>query len=448
MKKNHHKIHVLAAVAMSICYLPAAYADTSSEPKTLTLSGFGTFGIVKTNNELVEFRSYAQAPNGTANRWEMENESRLGLQLAYSPNESFRGVVQLLSRRNERSVGEKSNFYPAVDWAYVAYSPSKSLNLRAGRFVAPAFLASESRAVGYANVWIRPPVDLYAAANINNIDGVDLLYRGSLFGWTYAAQTYAGSYNLKFATQRIKYEYMAGANLTVENGPFLLRLGYMDARSTTYNKADQILPTSLATRRTDGTSAGTLNPTTTNCLSQRVSCSTLFENYNEVLDFMKRDKKPMNLATIGYTYDDGEWYSQGEYLYRKGGGSLANSESAYLTVGYRFGKFLPHLTVSKANPQDQRIELKVAPAFEANLRRSPFGRDLPLGVVTSNAAQESIGLGVRYDVATNIALKIQWDHMRPKATANAPSFGLALSPTNGVPGKAVTVTAIALDFVF
>lgn len=53
------------------------------------------------------------------------------------------------------------NYTPTVEWAYLQYAVTESLDVRAGRVVLPVFITSEYRKVGYANPWVRPPQEVY-----------------------------------------------------------------------------------------------------------------------------------------------------------------------------------------------------------------------------------------------------------------------------------------------
>ncbi len=50
--------------------------------------------------------------------------------------------------------------------------------MRLGRLPLPVFLVSDFRQVGYANTWIRPPIEVYGQVPLDNVDGLDVLYNG------------------------------------------------------------------------------------------------------------------------------------------------------------------------------------------------------------------------------------------------------------------------------
>ena len=116
--------------------------------------------------------------------------------------------------------------------------------------------------------------------------------------------------------------------------------------------------------------------------------------------------------------------------------------------GYRIGKFLPYYT---------RSELKIDSAVSAAaLGACPAGYPAActatlqqLGNAVRRVSVSGIGqgeqttdtVGVRWDFARSVALKVQVDRVKP--TGN----GLFINAKPGFAGP-VTVGAVALDFVF
>ena len=43
-------------------------------------------------------------------------------------------------------------------------------------------MLSDSLLVNYANVWVRPPVEVYSLVPVNELDGIDLFYREQVLG--------------------------------------------------------------------------------------------------------------------------------------------------------------------------------------------------------------------------------------------------------------------------
>jgi len=454
MKISKQVLSRLAIALLTLGAAATAQAQDATEEKKFSISGFGTISAVKTNDPTIGFKSYSPMPTGSTDEWAFDNDSNLGVQLAYEFSTTTRAVVQLLSRRNH-----DNSYDPAIDWAYLAYSPNRSLTLRAGRFVAPAYMASESRAVGFSNVWVRPPLDVYQVASINNVDGIDFRYRAMMAGWTYALQGYAGEYDLQQSGgNHLKFNRMLGINLTAERGSWTLRFGHMDVKQTALTSTDQITPAALSAYTGEPKDANSrpLRPTNATCINSptlpKIQCSKLFTNFDSVMDDFRRDEKGANITGLGYLFDNGRLLSQGEFAFRKGEGNIADQSSAYVTVGYRFGKFLPHFTVSKSLPRTERTDLVVAPAYQVAMQKD-FPQE-PYYVLNSNTAQKSFGVGFRYDITSSLALKMQVDQHTPLTTMGRGSSGFGFSrvpgslPALSLSETSVTVSTVSLDFVF
>ena len=57
-------------------------------------------------------------------------------------------------------------------------------------------MLSDSLLVNYANVWVRPPVEVYSLVPVNELDGIDLFYREQVLGVELEAHPYFGSSRL------------------------------------------------------------------------------------------------------------------------------------------------------------------------------------------------------------------------------------------------------------
>jgi len=443
----------MTALAAALLCSAAAHAEISNESKTLVLSGFGTLAAVQTDNANVEFRSDNRLPSGTANSHEFDNDSKFGVQLSYRPTDKIQAVIQLLSKRNE-----ENSFRPTMDWAYLAYKPTTALSLRAGRFVAPVLMGSDYRNVGYSNVWVRPPTDVYNSATINNVDGVDAIYRGELGPFSYSAQAYFGTYDLKFAGgSGIKFNRMGGLNLTAELGSWTFRVSHMDARHTNYQADGQVSPSTLFAVNNAATGTGyRLNPGAASCnagLKANVACADLFSNFNDVFSAVRRDHKPFNISDLGLAFDDGKVVFQAEYMMRKSDSVLSDSSAYYVTAGYRFGKVLPYITYSGSKTDTRRIELTPAAKYAADLA-SKYSNGAAF-VQTSNTDSNTLSLGLRVDVAPSVALKFQVDRYSPNTNAYGATDAQTMSRVNGVLKTAMSdsvgsikLATVALDFVF
>lgn len=151
----------------SICNV--ALADEDSQ-KMYTVSGFGTLGLTHSSIDKADYVNGPFQPSGTGNTagWTPKVDSLLAMQVDARINEHWSAVVQVIS-----SYGTKRNYEPRVEWANVKYTFSPDLSIRVGRIALPAFMVSDTRLVGYANTWVRAPLETYSLYALTNNDGVD-----------------------------------------------------------------------------------------------------------------------------------------------------------------------------------------------------------------------------------------------------------------------------------
>jgi hypothetical protein len=154
---------------------------------------------------------------------------------------------------------------------------------------------------------------------------------------------------------------------------------------------------------------------------------------------------------IGFALDYEDFLLSGEYTWLRTAGFRASSEAWYLSTGYRIGQFTPTFTFSSFRDTahhhlDNAIAATVGTPFHAGL----------MGILPSqNRKQESITLGLRYDIDTSsytsvsipmMAIKAEWQYINPKGTAGL--FDHTRSGASNYNGSGVSVFSVALDFVF
>ena len=136
----------------------------------------------------------------------------------------------------------------------------------------------------------------------------------------------------------------------------------------------------------------------------------------------------VTFSSAGGTLDWRNLVLYGEYFQREISGAanaaFPNQKGFYTTVGYRVGKFLPHLTYAKLDDYPQ----------------TPNDAGTPL-------KQTSATLGVRYELGTGAALKLEAQQVKPEVneTTGAGTRGLLM----GVPeNNKAMIYGVAVDVVF
>ncbi|MGP1666933.1 MAG: hypothetical protein ACTS5I_13670, partial [Rhodanobacter sp.] len=82
-------------------------------------------------------------------------DSRIGGQLDVTFNSALSATVQATAMQNA-----KGDFAPQLQWAFLRYKFNSHVSARVGRLGFPAYLVSDYRYVGYANPWVRAPLEV------------------------------------------------------------------------------------------------------------------------------------------------------------------------------------------------------------------------------------------------------------------------------------------------
>jgi len=429
-----------------ICLTLISLSNFAQASDDFKISGFATLSAVKTNKQDIEFIQNNTLPSGADDHWAFDNDTVLGIQGQYQISDKLSGVVQLLSRRNY-----KNNYQPSLDWAYISYKYNPNLRLRAGRFVSPVFLGSDTRNVNYSNVWVRPVIDLYSQSTINNIDGVDAIYSNFIGDGdiSYQIQAYAGKFDKLYfpGESYIKFHHMAGLVGTVQYDSWTFRAGYMNAQHSVIDPEGNYVPGDMRMLvDTDYNLGLTIDPDTT----------TYVSNIDDVFETYQRKRRPFNLTSLAVVYDNGSYFGQFEWAHRKADSALANGIAAYGMVGYKFNSLTPYVGYSYAKSLTDNFVLDV----DANVKASLDSQVVGLGsepleqyvVRNSNTRSNTITAGLRWDFYKKMALKMQFDSFRPLNNDGLASGGSGflnrtsevLSSTN----ENIIVSTISLDIIF
>jgi len=325
-------------------------------------------------------------------------DSKFGLQVTADVAEDMQVVAQILAS------AEDDNYSMDVEWAYLDYAASESTMLRAGRIKQPVFLISDYLEVGYAYPWIRPPAEAYSNMPVDSIIGVEVLYQADIGGMNLGIQPYFGSNTEGVPGQPANFfaDNYIGVALRLENRYFTVQVSSFQTDVSTVGER---------------ASGGSLNSTGTAELSV-ASLSWDVANFVGYAEFTTRDiEADSNLiADVNDLPFDALFADQDGY---------------YVTLGYRMGKFLPHLTF-------------------ASIDSDPAG---PPNTHTQGARQETVTLGLRYELNDSAALKMEYAQISLEDEPFNPglfsSFDLEDVPNgNAFEDDTTQLISVAIDVIF
>jgi len=394
----------LAPVALAIVALGAQAQATGDSP--FTFSGFATLGVVQTDNDAGHYVISGQ-PRGATTSASGEVDSKVGVQGTYKFNKMFSATAQVLSKQN----GD-GNFTPELEWAFAKAQITPGLSVRVGRMGGPFFAVSDFRDVGYANIWLRPPQDVYGQVPVSRFDGADVIYQMPLGSSTVSVQVFGGRAKGISDRTDLTLKKLFGVNLTaeLENG-LALRFGHAQGKLTVESASLNQLVGVLRT--------------------------TPFASVGNELDANNKDA---SFTGIGASYDQNNLIASFEYTKRKTDSYVPSTTGWYTTLGYRFGKVAPYVTLSQVKTDDSNVNNTIPTGVNVQLTTLKLTVD---GVVSGQALnQKTTAVGVRWDVWRNIALKAQYENVRPEGP------GLFANTTANFGKDKVNVYSVAADFVF
>ena len=398
----------------------AANAQAQETPN-VSFSGYATIGAAHSDNRDADYLADVFKPNGPGHThaWSWDVDSRAGIQATANLTLKLSAVLQVITQQNYQN-----SYRPAVEWANVKYQFTPELAARAGRVVLPVFMVTDYRRVGYANPWVRPPVELYSLVPITTIDGADGAWRTSFGGLTNTMQVTFGRADAKFpdasgfeaGTAEVR-NAIAVAN-TLEYGSASLRLNYGQADLTVR------------------------------------ALAPLFDAYRQfgppgqaIADRFDVNGRKADFVGVGVSYDPGRWFVMAEAARFDTHSVLGTKRAWYASAGYRFGAFTPYATYARvaagsatSDPGLSTVGLPPEAAATAAFLNARL--NATLGLLTQ---QRTVSAGVRWDVLRNVALKAQYDSIRP----DAGSIGTFGNVQPGfVPGTRVGVFSAVADILF
>jgi hypothetical protein len=427
----------LAAAAMVACM--SAHAGYTSEDGNFSLSGFGTLGAAKTSTNDAGF-NYPGQGSGNGTTPSLNPDSKLAVQGSYKATSTVSLTTQVMTKYDA-----EGNYVPSIDWAFGKWQAMPGLTVRAGRMGAPFFMISDFRDVGYANLSVRPALDVYGQVPVSQFDGADVSYQMNLGSTSFTATLWAGDAHSQFAQKKYSADSSninaltgkntsepsdvdltnnIGLNLLAEmdNG-LTVRLGHMQGKLSITANGGKALIAGAAYYANLGAVSST----------KAAAASSLF-----TIDDVKA-----SFTGLGVSYDHDNFVFSGEYTKRKTDSYVSDTTAWYGLVGYRLAKYTPYVGLSKVKT-DHRESNPFSASGNAYERGLYASAETILN--TQKLDQHTTTLGLRWDATSNMALKGQWDRV-VKPTNSAGMF-FAPSSTFVAEKRTVNVMSVSLDFVF
>jgi hypothetical protein len=411
-------------VSLGLLALTAAAAAQEANP-VFSYSGFGTIGYVITDSDKGTFITTNQK-FGATTHGSFEIDSNLGFQVNGKFNDTLSGTVQLLAQQDALGT-----YGPSLEWAFLKAKLGAGFSARVGRMGGPFFMVSDFRNVGYTNVSMRTPLDVYIAVPVRSFDGADLLYQGNFGNVTINGQLWGGKATVvPVADVRLNLNDLLGLSVSAEIGAVTLRAGHVETKFDS-----------------EGTGLEGFN-SLVGGLKQLGALPGL-GSLGTLSDAIVINGKKASFSGLGASVELGNWVGSAEVTKRKTDSLyVPDISSWYTTVGYRVKKFTPYVTLSEL--QSTSITSVATPSLVGYppvvQGTVPFLIANVNGGILGSYKQRTVGFGSRWDLGSNYALKGEW----AVVTVPADSSGGFSAVKGGrfTSETTINVLSLGLDFVF
>ncbi len=382
----------------------AAFGANAASIDGLTMSGFGSVGVGKSDNDV----GYARY---TSDKVDWEQETLAGLQFDFQINDKAKFVTQIVAN-------SRYDYEPKFEMAYASYE-FDYFTARAGKLRLPLFFYSDFTDLGYAYPMVRPSQETYENLVLKGYTGADLLIPIEFENSSLLLQPVVGIATVDEDDSRIgevKLDKMFGLSANWNYEDLTLRASYFIAEAN---------PECEVSDTTD-VSVENLGP-----------CE-----YATVLGLHGQDGQ---FISLGMQYDNGDLLVNVEGTDVQLDGKYNDTRSVSGLFGYRIGEFTPYLAASWVETTDnqERPEPSLAlAATDLEVYKKALGLNRLM-----NYERMSYSVGTRWDFYTNMALKFDVTFADYQDTSGGLSNNLDLA-TGTFNEQDSVVYSARLDFVF
>jgi Gram-negative porin len=406
------------AALCALCVFASATAqeDEPDSPVKFEINGYATLGVMHSSEDQADFRGSLLLENGVgySQSWSLEVDSRVGAQLTAEFNSKLSAVAQVLVEQQA-----DGTYTPHLEWADLKYQLSPDASVRIGRIVLPSFLVSDYRKVGYANVWVRPPTEVYALIPVTSNDGIDTNIRLRKGDFIHTLQASYGQSDVELPdNDSAEARHVLAVSATTERGPASVRMAYLrsgvsiESFGLLFDAFRQFGPEGIA----------------------------LADRYNV-------DGGLFQFLGAGAQYDRSDWFVLGEVGRVRSHSVLGDRTAWYVSGGRRLAQVTPYLTYATVRTETERSDPGLSvEAYPPPLAQVAGGLNAALNqALQSSPEQSTLSIGVRWDFRKDLDLKLQVDHSRLGAGSAGNLFNVQ---PDFEPGGSYTLVSLAVDVVF
>lgn len=402
---------------LALIILPVLGQAAESEDSIFSFDAFGTLGVVYSDEDKADFSGTSLFVKGVGHSKSLTTgvDSLLGGQVTAEFNDRLTAVVQVVWKHNP-----SGDYKPHLEWANARYKLTPKLSVRVGRSVLSTFNASTYRNVGYATPWVRPPIEVYDLVPITFRDGISANYTTSLKNIVNSLEvTYGGSETELVDGHTLEVRDNWGFTNTFEVGDLSIHASFQEA--------------TLKLDSYDGLISG--------FKAFGAAGQGIAYRYDP-------NDKTLRYAGLGASYDPGPWFLMAEWGKTQTSSILGKKSAAYISGGRRFGRLTPYITLAasrrEAYPANSTLDLNTLPAPLA-IVAGTLNEALLARQTSNTPIQDSISVGLRWEVNRKMAFTAQFDHANMLRNSRG---NLANLQPGFKPGGTLNLISASLSFVF
>lgn len=459
---NKPKLRHLPLAAAALVACSGAMAGYTSPDGHFMLSGFGTLGYAKTTTDDAYF-NYPGQGTGVKKEGGITPDTKLALQGTYKFAPTFSATGQIMTK-----TGGQGDYEPSLEWAFAKWQVLPSVAVRVGRMGAPYFAISDFRDVGYANVWVRPPLDVYGQVPVSQVEGLDISHQMNIGPVTLTSTLWGGDSHSQFAVKKyngadpltnpsdVDIKRQLGFNLNAEiDGGWTVRAGRVRGKLTAASTGGRAL---VAALKGQGSATAAQYYAIANAIGKGQYWSDAAYLLGDGIS-----NKEATFTGLAVTYDPGDYVVNLEYTKRTTDSYVSDTTGWYGSFGYRIGKFTPYIGVSQLK-SDRRSDNPLTVGGQAVIGGSDSptiqgykaaynAGILPAYVANINAIlntqkldDKTVTIGTRWDISNGLALKAQFDQIsKPENSSGVLNSGTTSFVSES---RKIRVLSLSADFVF
>lgn len=416
-------------LAFLVLWLGAANAaETPAEDSGVSdfveIRGFGSLGGARLSNGRYGAISSFSQQRPVRDEWSPYLDSVFGLQADVKASQNNALVFQGMWRPGDSDS-------PVLQFGYWENRSWPSAKIRLGRIPTPMFREMEYFHIGYAQLAVRPALPVYSKLSaISHLDGGDVRWQFEGGDWVYALQLFGGNASYTHQTYlsgyeplRAKVDQLHGAVVKAMSGNFTFRASHTQVGTTRYESREIRAVNDAISAAASGLRA-----------AGQAAQADLLEAYRNPLD-----SRNLHYSSLGIDWQPGDWQLIGEMtLLNPNSRMIGVSKAWQMTVGRSFGNITPYVLFAR---QDTKTPSLTEAAFAAP-GLGELRDELAAVIKRGDLTMRSLGLGVRYELKSELAVKLQVEKLR----WNVPYVGNENQGSAEVPRA--TLVSLVMDFVF